>query len=53
MKDYIQVNKALWNKKTTIHIASKFYDNENFLKGQTSLKSIELALLGNVKDKKK
>lgn len=52
MQDYIQTNKTLWNKKTAIHISSDFYDNENFLKGKTSLKDIELALLGNVKGKK-
>ena len=52
MKDYIQVNKELWNKKTETHIHSKFYDNDSFLKGKNSLKSIELALLGDVKDKK-
>jgi len=52
MQDYIQVNKNLWNKKTAIHIHSDFYDNENFIKGKTSLKDLELALLGTVKDKK-
>ncbi len=52
MENYIQVNKELWNKKTATHIHSKFYDNENFLKGKTSLKSIELELLGDVKGKK-
>ncbi len=52
MQDYIQTNKILWNKKTAIHIHSDFYDNENFLKGKTSLKDIELALLGNIKGKK-
>lgn len=52
MEDYLQINKALWNKKTTTHVTSKFYDNENFLKGKTSLKDIELALLGDVKGKK-
>ncbi|MFK7978989.1 MAG: class I SAM-dependent methyltransferase [Saprospiraceae bacterium] len=52
MQDYIQVNKSLWNKKTAIHIGSDFYDNENFIKGKTSLKEIELGLLGDVKGKK-
>jgi len=52
MQNYISTNKALWNKKTAIHINSTFYDNESFLKGKTSLKAIELALLGDVKGKK-
>ncbi len=52
MKDYIKTNKELWNKKTAIHIHSAFYDNEAFIKGKTSLKEIELALLGKVRGKK-
>lgn len=52
MKDYIKTNKTLWNKKTAIHINSNFYDNDNFLKGKSSLKKIELALLGDVRHKK-
>lgn len=52
MEDYININKALWNKKTATHLNSKFYDNESFLKGKSSLKDIELALLGDVKGKK-
>jgi len=49
--NYIQINKALWNAKTDIHINSDFYDNETFVKEQNSLNEIELALLGNVKGK--
>lgn len=52
MQDYIKANKALWNQKTGIHLKSEFYDNKNFLKGKTSLKEIELRLLGDVKGKK-
>ncbi len=50
--DYIEINKALWNNKTDIHIASEFYDNENFLKGENSLKEIELNLLGDIEGKR-
>ncbi|MGB0887076.1 MAG: class I SAM-dependent methyltransferase [Vicingaceae bacterium] len=50
-KDYITINKETWNKKTTIHVASDFYDNENFIKGKSSLNSIELKLLGNINNK--
>jgi ubiquinone/menaquinone biosynthesis C-methylase UbiE len=47
-ENYIETNKKSWNKKTNIHIKSAFYDNENFLKGKSSLKAIELNLLGNI-----
>lgn len=49
--DYLKINKELWNNKTDIHVNSDFYDNENFIKGKSSLNSIELELLGDVKGK--
>lgn len=51
MKNYLKINKELWNNKTEIHINSEFYDNENFIKGKSSLNTIELELLGNVEGK--
>ena len=54
MKDYnsyFEVNKKAWNSKTPVHIGSEFYDVENFKKGKTSLKFIELEELGNIKGK--
>ena len=51
MDDYKKINKAAWNLKTEIHIHSEFYNNESFLKGETSLKHIELDLLGNIQRK--
>jgi 2-polyprenyl-3-methyl-5-hydroxy-6-metoxy-1,4-benzoquinol methylase len=50
--DYIKINKATWNNKTDVHIASDFYDVTSFLEGKSSLNSIELELLGDVTDKK-
>jgi len=52
MQEYIKINKALWNQKTDIHLGSEFYNMPAFLKGATSLKSIELVLLGDVTNKK-
>ena len=52
MKNYIHINRELWNQKTGVHIQSKFYDLPTFLKGNSSLNGIELALLGNIKGKK-
>ncbi len=50
--NYIEINKQTWNNKTEVHINSEFYDNENFLKGKSSLNTIELELLGDVSNKK-
>jgi ubiquinone/menaquinone biosynthesis C-methylase UbiE len=49
--DYIKINKELWNNKTDIHVNSDFYDNDSFIKGKSSLNSIELELLGDIKGK--
>ena len=52
MEDYIKINKQTWNNKTAVHIDSDFYDNDNFIKGKSTLNSIELDLLGDVNGKK-
>lgn len=49
--NYIEINRKAWNDKTKVHIASGFYDNQNFLDGKCSLNTIELALLGDVNGK--
>lgn len=51
MDDYKKINKIAWNLRTDVHIKSGFYDNEAFYLGATTLKSIELDLLGDIKDK--
>jgi 2-polyprenyl-3-methyl-5-hydroxy-6-metoxy-1,4-benzoquinol methylase len=48
MDNYIEINREAWNQKTPWHIKSSFYDVESFIGGQTSLKNIELDLLGNI-----
>ena len=50
-KNYIEINKKLWNARTEIHYDSEFYDNNAFIAGKCSLNSIELNLLGDVSDK--
>ncbi|MBU6219900.1 MAG: class I SAM-dependent methyltransferase [Bacteroidetes bacterium] len=48
---HFDTNKQAWNQRVEIHYQSEFYDVPGFLKGKEVLKSIELALLGDIKDK--
>jgi 2-polyprenyl-3-methyl-5-hydroxy-6-metoxy-1,4-benzoquinol methylase len=50
-ENYIDTNKALWNEKTKHHVDSAFYGMDAFMAGATSLKEIELPLLGDIRDK--
>lgn len=47
---YLELNKALWNAKTPHHIASDFYQQDEFLQGKSSLNAPELELLGDIGD---
>lgn len=47
--NYININRQSWNNKVAIHVNSDFYDLEGFLQGTSSLKPIELDLLGHIK----
>ena len=49
--DYLDINRLAWDKRTKIHVKSKFYDVDGFLQGKSSLNSIELKQLGNVEGK--
>ena len=48
---YIEINRKLWNDKTDIHFKSEFYNVNTFLAGKSSLNSIEIKLLGDIKNK--
>lgn len=50
-QQYLTANKALWNKRTAVHVVSDFYDVPAFIGGNNSLNNIELELLGNVQGK--
>lgn len=50
-ENYLEINKAAWNKRTDYHVGSDFYDNASFKKGRNSLNDIELKLLGDVTGK--
>ena len=46
---YIETNKITWNARTPIHLVSNFYNNHAFMKGKSSLNSIEINALGDIK----
>ena len=50
-QNYIEINRKSWNNKTEAHLNSEFYNLADFLKGNTSLNSIELDLLGDIEGK--
>lgn len=52
MKNYLEVNRTLWDNRALHHVSSDFYDVPGFLAGKSSLKDIELDLLGDLKGKK-
>ena len=49
--NYLEKNKDSWNRRTDYHLDSEFYDVKGFLAGKSSLKPVELDLLGDVKNK--
>lgn len=51
-ENYLKLNRQTWNDKVDVHIASEFYENENFLNGKSTLNPIELELLGDISGKK-
>ncbi len=52
MKNYLDLNRQSWNARLASHVASDFYNMEAFMAGENSLRKIELALLGEVTNKK-
>ena len=48
-KSYFEANRQLWNQRTPLHRQSDFYRVQAFLEGASSLNSIELAELGDVR----
>lgn len=51
-QDYLHLNREAWNQKTEQHVHSAFYELDAFLRGKNVLRSIELELLGDIKDKR-
>lgn len=48
---FLEKNKVAWNQRTEIHVDSDFYDVAGFKAGRSSLKGVELSLLGDVSSK--
>ncbi len=51
MTDYIDTNRALWDRWTKLHAASAFYDVDGFKEGQSTLMPVEREELGEVAGK--
>lgn len=49
--DYLAMNKQAWDKRTKVHVDSKFYNVSGFIAGKCSLNSIELEQMGSVAGK--
>lgn len=49
--DYKAINKKAWDKRTQVHIESKFYDVDAFLSGDSTLNAVELDQVGDVQGK--
>jgi SAM-dependent methyltransferase len=47
----VRSNRELWDNLARVHVGSQFYDVPSFLKGKSSLGSIELDQLGDVRGK--
>jgi SAM-dependent methyltransferase len=46
--EWLATNRALWDERVPIHLASEFYDVDGFLAGGSTLRPFELAELGDV-----
>ncbi|MEM6807086.1 MAG: methyltransferase domain-containing protein, partial [Bacteroidota bacterium] len=48
---YFEANRKLWDSKTPVHLNSEFYEVDAFKAGASTLRSVELEELGEVKAK--
>jgi SAM-dependent methyltransferase len=47
-EEWIELNRAMWDERVPIHVASEFYDVEGFLAGANTLRPFELHEMGPV-----
>jgi SAM-dependent methyltransferase len=48
MNDWLAVNRANWDDRAAVHVTSKFYDVEGWLRDQPGPTELETSSLGNV-----
>ncbi|MEZ5141076.1 MAG: class I SAM-dependent methyltransferase [Acidimicrobiales bacterium] len=46
--EWLRVNRAAWDERVPLHVASAFYDNASFLAGRSSLRGFEADEVGDV-----
>ncbi|MBK5719870.1 methyltransferase domain-containing protein [Dysgonomonas sp. Marseille-P4677] len=51
MKNFLETNKTAWNNRVDVHIQSDFYEFDSFMKGKSSLPSLDIELLGDIRGK--
>ena len=49
--NYKEIHRKSGNQRVDVHMDSEFYDMKGFLSGKSSLNSIELELLGDIRGK--
>ncbi len=47
-RDWLAVNRALWDERVAIHVRSRFYDIDGFRAGRCTLRPFEVDELGDV-----
>jgi hypothetical protein len=47
-EEWLALNRALWDERVPIYVASAFYDVDAFLAGASTLRSFELEEVGDV-----
>lgn len=51
MKDYLEVNRQVWDNRVEVHLNSEMYDMEAFMNGKSSVPILDLQLLGDIRGK--
>ncbi len=50
INEYIQINRESWNKRVPVHVRSRFYDLDAFIKGACTLPPTDIHLLGDIRN---
>ena len=52
MKGYLDINREAWNNRVDTHVNSQLYELDEFFQGKSSLPSLDLDLLGDIRGKR-